>query len=176
MFGEDGADSFNGVDLRCAQTPSFNFHQPSINTHLRDIFSRDMQLACGQPSTRGDHYHLYLNGVYWGLYQTQENVEGDYAEDYFGGDKDDYDIIEKKKHGYKIDGSENVYSNLWSITTSGYGSYFNYYRAQGLDADGVTPNPAYPKAARPGKPDGLHADHLLHGRERWAGLGLGHRQ
>jgi hypothetical protein len=145
MFGEDGADSFNGVDLRCAQTPSFNFHQPAINTHLRDIFSRDMQLACGQPSTRGDHYHLYLNGVYWGMYQTQENVEGAYAEDYFGGNKDDYDIIEKKKHGYSIDGTEDAYAELWGITIDGYTGNANYYKAQGLNPDGVTPNPAYPK-------------------------------
>ena len=145
MFGEDGANSFNGVDLRCAATPAWSANTPSRSTHLRDIFSRDLQLACGQPSTRGDHYHLYLNGVYWGMYQTQEHVEGEYAEDYFGGDKDDYDIIEKKKHGYKIDGSENAYSNLWSITMDGYGSHSNYYRAQGLDADGGTPNPAYPR-------------------------------
>ena len=145
MFGEDGADSFNGVDLRCAQTPSFNFHQPTQNTHLRDLFSRDMQLACGQPSTRGDHYHLYINGVYWGMYQTQENIEGDFAQDYLGGDEDDFDVIEKKKHGYSIDGNEDAYAELWGITNDGYASNANYYKAQGLNPDGVTPNPAYPK-------------------------------
>jgi len=145
MFGEDGADSFNGVDLRCSQTPSWNFNSPEKSTFVRDLFSRDMQLACGQPSTRGEHYHLYINGVYWGMYETQENVEGDYAEDYFGGDEEDYDIIEKKKHGYKIDGTVNAYSNLWSITMDGYGSHSNYYRAQGLEADGVTPSAVHPK-------------------------------
>jgi hypothetical protein len=145
IFGEDGADSSNGVDLRCAQTPSWNFTDPGNSTYLRDLFSRDLQLACGQPSTRGDHYHLYLNGVYWGMYQTQEKVEGEYAKDYLGGDDDDYDIIVKKKHGYSIVGSEALYSNLWSITTSGYGSHSNYYRAQGLAADGVTQDPTYPR-------------------------------
>ena len=132
MFGEDGADSFNGVDLRCAATPSWSAHNPSaIHTHLRDIWARDVQLAWGHPSTRGDHYHLYLNGQYWGIYQTQENIEGDYAADYMGGDKEDYDIIAKKKHGYSLDGTIDAYSNLWSITIDGYASHSNYFHAQG---------------------------------------------
>ena len=47
----------------------------------------------GQPYTRSRAYHLYLNGMYWGLYQTQERPEASYAESYFGGDKDNYDVV-----------------------------------------------------------------------------------
>jgi hypothetical protein len=145
LFGEDGATSFNGIDLRCSQTPSWHLLEPGNHTELRDIFSRDLQLACGQPSTRGFHFHLYLNGVYWGLYETQEKIEGDFAADYLGGEPEDYDVINKKKHGYSIDGSADLYTELWNLTQFGYGTYSNYFRVQGLDPDGVTRNPAYPK-------------------------------
>ena len=39
---------------------------------MRDIFSRDTQRDMGQPYTRSRYYHLYINGQYWGLYQTDE--------------------------------------------------------------------------------------------------------
>lgn len=48
------------------------------NTFLRDIFSRDTQRDMGQPYTRGKYYHLYLNGMYWGLFQTEERPDADY--------------------------------------------------------------------------------------------------
>lgn len=47
----------------------------------------------GQPYTRGRYYHLYLNGMYWGLFQTEERPDADYAETYFGDGDDDYDVI-----------------------------------------------------------------------------------
>ena len=33
----------------------------------------------GQPYTRSRHYHLYINGQYWGLYETEERPEASYA-------------------------------------------------------------------------------------------------
>ena len=145
IFGEDGPDASNGVDLRCSQTPGWHFFDgPSV--FARDIFARDLQIAQGQPSTRGDKYHLYLNGVYWGMYETQENLEQPFMAENWGGDDEDYDIISKKKHGHTIDGSDAAYRELHSITMAGFSGedgMDNYYRAQGFESDGVTPNPSY---------------------------------
>ena len=145
IFGEDGPAASNGVDLRCSQTPGWHFFD-GHSVFVRDIFARDLQIAQGQPSTRGDKYHLYLNGVYWGMYETQENLEPSFLAENYGGDDEDYDIISKKKHGHKVDGSDAAYRELYDITRAGFGDddgMENYYRAQGFDIDGVTRNPAY---------------------------------
>ena len=52
---------------------------PDYAIYLRDIVCRDTQLAMGQPSTHGAHCHLFLNGQYWGLANTQERSEADFA-------------------------------------------------------------------------------------------------
>ncbi|NIN35705.1 MAG: hypothetical protein GTO60_11715, partial [Gammaproteobacteria bacterium] len=60
----------------------------SQNTLIRDVFSRDVQRDMGQPYTRSRYYHLYINGHYWGIYQTQERADADFAESYLGADSE----------------------------------------------------------------------------------------
>ena len=157
LFGDEGADQFDKVDLRTSMNYSWSFDGSTLNTMLRDVFSRDTQRDMGQPYTRSRYYHLYLNGVYWGLFQTQERSEARYAETYFGGDKDDYDAV-KVDSGLTVtssggwtwgpynliatDGNLDAWYRLWQEADTGFGSDESYYRVQGLDADG-TPNPAY---------------------------------
>ena len=64
------------------------------------MLSRDSQLALGQPSTRSTWLHLYINGQYWGLYQTQERADADFAVSYFGGKAEDYDVIKPEAGPY----------------------------------------------------------------------------
>lgn len=93
LFGDEGTDEFDVLDLRTAQNYSWSMDGDLENTFLREVFSRDAQRDLGQPYTRSRYYHLYLDGQYWGLYQTQERVEEFYGESYFGGDEDDYDVL-----------------------------------------------------------------------------------
>ena len=41
----------------------------------------------------GKYVHLYLNGLYWGLYNVHERPDDSFADEYYGGDKDDYYVI-----------------------------------------------------------------------------------
>ncbi len=61
--------------------------------YLRDQFLRDTMLAMGQPSSRGTWAHVYLNGLYWGIYNPSERPDASFAASHFGGDKEDYDAI-----------------------------------------------------------------------------------
>jgi len=145
IFGEDGPDASNGVDLRCSQTPGWHYFD-GRSVFARDIFARDLQIAQGQPSTRGAKYHLYLNGVYWGIYETQENLEPPFMAENWGGDDEDYDIISKKKHGHALDGSDAAYRDLYDITMAGFAGdtgMANYYHAQGMDSEGENPDPSH---------------------------------
>lgn len=159
LFGDAAAvDEFKKIDLACSQNYSWaykgeggGFDNSNRNTFIRDLFSRDTQLAMGQPATRSNYYHVYINGQYWGLYYTQERPEQEYAEDYFGGDEDDYDVV--KTVGWPEDGHPaeatagtlDEYNALWNLARyTGFSSNAVYFEARGLNTDG-TRNPAYTK-------------------------------
>ena len=149
LFGPEGVDEFENMDLRTSQNYSWAYDGDSRNTFLRDIFSRDTQRDMDQPYTRSRYCHLYLNGQYWGLFQTQERPEASYAESYFGGNKDDYDVVKAagRNAGYTIeatDGTLDNYRLLWEAATQGFDNDERYYQVQGMNPDG-TANPEYPE-------------------------------
>jgi hypothetical protein len=63
----------------------------------RDVFSRDLQREMGVPYTRSRYYHLYLDGVYWGLFQAEERPDAWFAETYLGGEREDYDVVKVER-------------------------------------------------------------------------------
>ncbi len=144
LFGDEGVDRFDCVDLRTSQNYSWSFKTTtgSANTMNRDVFSRDLQREMGRPYTRSRYYHLYLNGVYWGLYQTQERPEASFAESYLGGTKEDYDVV--KVNGddptarviEATDGNLDAWERVWELCEQGFVSDENYYRLQGRAPDG----------------------------------------
>ena len=149
LFGDEGVDEFENVDLRTSQNYSWSFEGGNRDTFVREVFSRDTQRDMGQPYTRSRYYHLYINGHYWGLFQTQERSEASYAETYFGGDKEDYDVVKSRagNGGYDIeatDGNLDAWREFWEAAETGFDADATYYRVQGLNPDG-TPNPDYPK-------------------------------
>ena len=149
LFGNEGVDEFENIDLRTSQNYSWAYDGSEKHTFLRDIFSRDTQRDLGRPYTRSRYYHLYLNGQYWGLFQTEERPEASYAESYFGGDKEDYDVVKTVggNPSYTIeatDGDLDAYRLLWQAAVAGFSTDEPYYRIQGLNPDG-TPNPEYPR-------------------------------
>lgn len=150
LFDNEGADEFDHIDLRTAQNYSWSYQGDDRNTFLRDVFSRDTQRDMGQPYTRSRYYHLFINGTYWGLFQTQERSEADFAETYFGGDEDDYDVV-KVDGGigrpYDIeatDGNLEIWNDLWELCSEGFYSNENYFKVLGLNPDS-SPNPDLPK-------------------------------
>ncbi|MHC4438014.1 MAG: lamin tail domain-containing protein, partial [Planctomycetota bacterium] len=146
LFEDEGVDEFENVDLRSSQNYSWACDGDSQNTMVREVHSRDVQGLMGHPYTRSRYYHLYINGHYWGLHQTQERSEASYAETYFGGDKDDYDVakMEREQGNAMIatDGNLDAFRRLYDATRAGFGDNTAYYRVQGMNPDG-TPNPDY---------------------------------
>ncbi len=148
LFGDEGVDAFDKVDLRTAQNYSWSYGGDSSNTMCREVWARDSQGLMGQGYTRSRYYHLYINGHYWGVFQTQERPEAAYGASYFGGDRDDWDCVKATGPiaGYTIeatDGTLDAWQELWDISNLGFTSHENYYRAQGLKPDG-TRDPYYP--------------------------------
>jgi hypothetical protein len=101
----------------------------------------------GQQGERGDFYHLYINGQYWGLYNSDERPEANWASDYYGGKPEDYDVVKVDPDlGYSVeatDGNLSAWTQLWNMTKAGFASEAAYQKVQGNNPDG-TRNPNYP--------------------------------
>ena len=145
VFGPDGPSEFDCFDLRTFQNYSWSFGGDPNGVFIRDVFSRDTQLAMGSMGERGDYYHLYINGQYWGLYNTCERPEASWAATYLGGTSNDYDVIKVEAGPYTInatDGDMAAWTRLWSAAKAGLTTNASYFKIQGRNPDG-TLNPAY---------------------------------
>ena len=153
LFGDEGADKFKKVDLRTSQNYSWA-NGGDADTFVHEVFSRDSQRDMGDLYTRSRFYNLFINGHYWGLYQTQERGDDDFAETYNGGDADMYDVIKTSQPGYvtgATEGSIDAWEALWDMAVNeGFtGAHSgNYYKAMGLNPDGSR-NPEYPVYLNP---------------------------
>ena len=93
--------------------------------------------------TRSRYYHLYLNGVYWGIYMTQERSEASYAAGYLGGNSDDYDVVKVNRgpgaHTEATDGDLDAWRALSQEARRHRDSptLASYFRMQGLAEDGI---------------------------------------
>ncbi|RYD36805.1 MAG: hypothetical protein EOP86_05040, partial [Verrucomicrobiaceae bacterium] len=165
VFPDDrtAAMEFDKFDIQTSQNYSWSFQGDGANTFLRELWDRDSQLDMNQPATRGRFVNLYLNGIYWGLYQIQERAEADYAASYFGGTDDDYDVVKvETSAGYTINptaGDLDAWTDMWNKSRASYFINTNrspvspyaaatytqeqknaaYFKLMGLAADGVTP-------------------------------------
>ena len=142
LFGDEGADEFSKIDLRTPSNYSWAFTFSPQCVYIRDTFSRDSQRDMDVPYTRSRFYHLYLNGVYWGIYQTQERAEADYAESYLGGTSQDWDCIKTSYPSYETkasDGNLDSFTQLYETAViEGFSGIYsrNYNRIKGLDENG----------------------------------------
>ncbi|PYM14012.1 MAG: hypothetical protein DME18_07715, partial [Verrucomicrobia bacterium] len=133
LFGPEGDDTIDKLDLRTSQDNSWAYQGDANATFLPDPFCRDTLLAMGRPGTRGDFYHLYINGQYWGLYNTEERPEAEYAASYFGGKPEEYDVIKVEAGPYDVvatDGTLDAWRRLWQAATNGFASDAGYQRVR----------------------------------------------
>jgi hypothetical protein len=149
LFGKEGADRFDKVDLRTSQNYAWSNGKQDgdLNLMNREVFSRDTQRDMGHPYTRSRYYHLFLNGVYWGLFQSQERAEAAFAATYLGGKRQDYDVVKVDPSNFPLkieatDGDLDTWRRVYDLTQQGFATDTAYYRIQGKNPDG-TANPAY---------------------------------
>ncbi len=91
-FGGDSAtDEFTDLILRAGNHHSWaNVSAPKQTTYTEDEYVRDTQIAMTGQGTHGMFVHLYINGIYWGLYNLVERLDEGYGEAYFGASEKDY--------------------------------------------------------------------------------------
>ncbi len=145
LFGEDEgvAISFNTFILRAGYGNTW-LHMNSGEREkcqlIRDLWAKDLQLEMGNTAGHGNFAHLYLNGMYWGLYNPTERIDKDFGADYLGGNDDDYDVI--KDYATVVDGDDIAWFEMLAMARNGLADNVNYQRIQGKNPDGSI-NPTY---------------------------------
>jgi hypothetical protein len=109
LFLDAPADRFDSIVVRAGLMQV----DPQL---LRDTFARDTARDMGKLDAHATYVHLYLNGLYWGLYNPFERPDAQFAEEYFGGEASDYDSIST---GEVIDGGPDRYRALLALIASG---------------------------------------------------------
>ena len=141
IFNEFGAaQEFDTLVLRAGANDGYAWREArDTEQFIRDEFGRRSLLSMGQPSARGQFVHLYLNGLYWGLYNLTERPAEDFSATYLGGEPETWDAINS---GEVKSGSLQA----WNSFMAGVGdvnTLAEYQRLKGLNADG-SPNPSFP--------------------------------
>lgn len=142
LFGGDAAVSFDDLVLRAGANDAWNKWGTNRykKQYIVDEFLRRSHLAMGGWSPRGSFAHLYLNGLYWGIYNVTEMVSAESAASYFGGRDDTWDV--RSQNGV-LDGNVTAWNAMVNMLPTNGVSNEVYQRVQGNGPDGSR-NPAYP--------------------------------
>ncbi|MFC2137805.1 lamin tail domain-containing protein [Bacteroidota bacterium] len=143
IFGEDAASSFNNFSMRAGFCNTWIHHatdQRDRAQYIRDSWGKDAQLALGHVASHNNFAHLYLNGIYWGLYNPTERLDKDFAAAYLEGSDEDFDVI--KDYTEVVDGEITAWNNMMTLARSGMESNEAYQMIQGNNPDG-SPNYDY---------------------------------
>jgi len=138
FFGEDATQEFDTITLRSGFNDAWVWGGTRTQ-YIRDEYARQLQLALGGVAGHGNFMHLYVNGLYWGLYNPTERPEASFSASYLGGEKEDYDALNS---GQVTDGNSTAWNTVRNLASQGFETMAKYQRLQGNNPDG-TNNPAY---------------------------------
>jgi hypothetical protein len=103
-FAGDYVDEAANLDLR------------EKTTYLRDEWARASQIAMSGAGSHGRFVHLYINGLYWGLYNIVERPDAAFAAAYFGGDEEEWAAF---NHGGAVSGTPDRFAVLLDLARAG---------------------------------------------------------
>jgi len=115
LYPDSPVEEFNTLVLHA----SFNDHWYTFDAKaqmIRDQWVADTQREIEGYGTHGNYVNLYINGLYWGLYNLGERPDAAYAATHFGGLRSDYDGF----NGDEIkDGTTNARNEMLTIVKAG---------------------------------------------------------
>ena len=123
LFADAPVDRFDSIVLRCQGSRSWqDFRDPAQAQYIRDAFARDTAKDMGKVDGHATYVHLYLNGLYWGLYMPVERPDAGFGEEYFGGTDSEYDAINRRTTTNEaIDGTLEAYEEMLALADAGLG-------------------------------------------------------
>jgi len=107
---ETAENEFDRIVLRAGNNRAWSRNWNEDRTAFtRDEWFRQSQIAASGIGSHGTFVHLYVNGLYWGLYNPIERPDESFTSTYLGGDKDDWFAV---SHAGIRSGNRNRYNYL----------------------------------------------------------------
>src|SRR4030042_141989 len=116
LFDDWPVNSFDSIQLRGFFNNAWTHWAPDQRQrtqYIRDQWMRDSLIDMGHiDAGQGFFVHLYLNGIYWGLYNLHERPVASHYTAYNGGDEENIDAI---NGGRATDGDRNAWNRMRNI-------------------------------------------------------------
>ncbi|MBR6981266.1 MAG: CotH kinase family protein [Prevotella sp.] len=143
VFGSDEPAQFDQLVLRCHFGNSWQHWNDGGRQkaqYARDVWARRMQRKMGHTSVNALYVNLFINGMYWGLYNVAERVDDQFGKSHLGGKKSEIDVIKLEEDGgYHLEASEGD-MEAWDlmVATAARAADNDYYmKLQGKRPDGT---------------------------------------
>jgi hypothetical protein len=132
LFPDAPVSRFDSIVLRAQGGRAWAGNQlPHQAQYIRDAFARDTARDMGKIDGHAAFFHLYLNGLYWGLYHAVERPDAQMAEEYFGGASEDYDALNRRTSTNEaIDGDLVRYNEMIALANRGLATREAYEEIQ----------------------------------------------
>ncbi|HVR76228.1 MAG TPA: chitobiase/beta-hexosaminidase C-terminal domain-containing protein, partial [Planctomycetota bacterium] len=121
FFPDFDVDRLDAIVLRSQGSRSWNDFRPSIEQtcYIRDAWARYTEAAMGKLTTSSTYVHLYLNGLYWGLYNPVERPDAEFMAEHLGGSEEEYDSLNARVGTIEvIDGTREAWDALIRLARS----------------------------------------------------------
>lgn len=112
---DNATKTLDNIILRAGNNRSWaRSFNPDRTTYTEDEWARSSQVAISGIGVHGNFVHLYINGLYWGLYNPVERPDDKFNSAYFGGDNKDWLSVSEAKI-FNGDSTRWVYlrDSLW---------------------------------------------------------------
>jgi hypothetical protein len=121
LFPASPVEEFNTLVLRAEADRSFAGTGPIREraTYTRDEWLRASQIAMSGFGVHGIFVHLYINGLYWGLYNLVERPDAAFVSSYLGGQEEDW-IVANQEGPLERDLSEEAKKVINLFLTIGF--------------------------------------------------------
>ena len=133
LFGPQATDRFDNVVLRANSNDAWPYFG-GRSLYIRDAFAMESARAMGRVASHTSFVHLYINGVYWGLYNPVERPDAAFSASYFGGDKDTWDALNQDS---VPDGTADAWNRLLDLLNLDVTQNDVFQRLQGNNPDGT---------------------------------------
>lgn len=137
LFGDTGIRRFDQLVLRANVSDGW-IQGPtgfaSHSTYTRDPFGRETMREMGHDQPLDAFVHLYINGLYWGMYNIVERPNAGFAAEHFGGEKDNWDALKhiNSNKAEAISGTRNEWDRMMALARGNLNDLRQYRRLEDM--------------------------------------------
>jgi len=131
FFEDSPVDRFDNLVLDAHLNLTFTHPsegQRIQSQYVRDMYMSDLQLAMGSLAPHSRLCNVFINGLFWGVFDVHERPDDSYCEEYLGGEKDEWDVF-RHSGSNVIDGNGASWNTMIGRVRQNQSSNANYHAA-----------------------------------------------